>query len=102
MINPNYIPDNLSREDLELQKKQIKKSRSDYKKGIYTPRKKIKSFKSKKSGHIVDFQKRYSKIKSMNDLEAISKEFNGVFWLRSLSPEIDFPNLNKHAEKGKK
>ena len=34
--------------------------------------------------------------------KAISKEFNGVFWLRSLSPEIDFPNLNKHAEKGKK
>jgi DNA polymerase III alpha subunit len=76
MINPNYIPDNLSSDDLELQKKQIKKSRSDYKKGIYTPRKKIKSFKSKKSGHIVDFQKRYSEIKSMNDLEAISKEFN--------------------------
>ena len=76
MINPNYIPDNISKDDLETQKKQIKKSRSDYKKGIYTARKKIKSFKSKKSRHIVDFQKRYGEIKSMNDLEGISKEFN--------------------------
>tara|TARA_R100000234_G_scaffold18838_1_gene10532 strand:- start:215 stop:634 length:420 start_codon:yes stop_codon:yes gene_type:complete len=32
----------------------------------------------------------------------ISPEFKGVFWLRSVSPEIDFPNLNKHSEKGKK
>ncbi len=34
--------------------------------------------------------------------KAISKEFNGVFWLRSLSPEIDFPNLNKHAKEENK
>tara|TARA_R100000655_G_scaffold31517_2_gene63020 strand:+ start:7382 stop:7801 length:420 start_codon:yes stop_codon:yes gene_type:complete len=31
----------------------------------------------------------------------VGPRFEGVFWLRSVSPEIDFPNLNKHSKKEK-
>ena len=40
-----YIPKTLSDSDKKKQKKQLNKSTSDYKKGIYTERKKLESFK---------------------------------------------------------
>lgn len=53
-----YVPKSLSEKDKKLQKKQLKKSADDYDKGKYTPRKKLKSFKSKPSGYIVEVKKK--------------------------------------------
>lgn len=47
-----YIPKSLSVEDKKKQKKQLDKSKSDYKKGKFTERKKLKSFESKKSSFV--------------------------------------------------
>ncbi len=48
----NYIPNTLSKKDKVKQKKQLDKSVSDYKKGKFTQRDKLKSFKSKSSGYV--------------------------------------------------
>jgi len=49
-----YIPKSLSETDKKKQKKQLDKSTSDYKRGIFTERKPLSSFKSKKSSFVVD------------------------------------------------
>jgi len=54
-----YIPPNLTKKDREKQGKMLKKSRSMYKKGVYYTRKKIDSFRSKKSNHIKNAMKIY-------------------------------------------
>jgi hypothetical protein len=53
-----YVPKTLSASDKKLQKKQLKKSAEDYDKGKYTDRKKLKSFKSKPSGYVVEVKKK--------------------------------------------
>ena len=53
-----YIPKSLSKEDKEKQKKQLDKSTKDYKKGVYTQRKKVDSFKSKKSPYVEQVKKK--------------------------------------------
>jgi hypothetical protein len=53
-----YIPKSLSKEDKEKQKKQLDKSTSDYKKGKYTKRDKVESFKSKKSPYVEQVKKK--------------------------------------------
>ena len=45
-----YIPKNLTRRDKKKQIKELKKSRKAYKKNKYYTRKKVKSFKSKRTG----------------------------------------------------
>ena len=50
--NPKRYTAGLSKKDKEKQKKQLDKSVSDYKKGKYTGRKKLESFKEKKSGFV--------------------------------------------------
>lgn len=52
MYSKKYIPDILSQQDKKKQKKQLDKSTSDYKKGKFTKRKKLDSFKSKTSGYV--------------------------------------------------
>ncbi len=54
-----YLPKRLTRKDKAKQKKQLKKSRAAYKKGIYIHRKPLKSFKNKKSQHILNAEKLY-------------------------------------------
>jgi hypothetical protein len=54
-----YIPKRLSKKDKAKQKKQLKKSRAAYKKGIYIHRKPLKSFKNKKSQHLINAEKIY-------------------------------------------
>ncbi len=54
-----YLPLSLSKKDKEKQRKMLMKSRKLYKKGIYFTRKKIDSFRSKKSDHILNAQKIY-------------------------------------------
>jgi hypothetical protein len=53
-----YVPKSLSQKDKKLQKKQLKKSAEDYDKGKYTGRKKLKSFKSKTSGNVLEVRKK--------------------------------------------
>jgi len=54
-----YIPKSLSKRDKKRQVKMINKSKKMYKKGKYYTRKKVKSFKSKKSNHVTNAQKMY-------------------------------------------
>jgi hypothetical protein len=54
-----YLPKRLSKKDKAKQKKQLKKSRAAYKKGIYINRKPLKSFKNKKSQHLIKAEKIY-------------------------------------------
>ena len=54
-----YITKLLSKKDKAKQKKQLKKSRAAYKKGIYIHRKPLKSFKNKKSQHLINAEKIY-------------------------------------------
>ena len=70
-----YLPKKLTFKDKKKQIKMLKKSRKLYKKGIYYTRKNIKSFKSKKSNHILTAKKIYNinKIGATNDLSKKTK-----------------------------
>lgn len=59
-----YLPKKLSKRDRKTIKRELKRSRKKYKKGKYHTRKKVKSFKSKKSSHVVNAQRIY-KIKNV-------------------------------------
>ena len=56
----HYNPTTLTRRDRKIQQAQLNKSRRLYKKGKYHVRRKVKSFKSKKSGHIVNAKRMYN------------------------------------------
>ena len=84
---PKHYLAGLSKDNRATQLKFLRKSRKAYKKGIYIPRPQLKSFKSKKSRHVVDFEKKYN-IK-ISDLKAVAKA-TGV-------PE---PALKKIIKKG--
>lgn len=63
MSNSNYpkkyIPAILSMADKITQKKELNKSRREYNSNVYHTRKKVRSFKSKSSGHIENAKKIY-------------------------------------------
>ena len=71
-IPQRYVPRFLTRKDKRKQKKQLKKSRANYKRGKYYTRKKIKSFKSKTSPHILKARKMY-KIENIKPTQALAK-----------------------------
>ena len=71
-IPQRYVPKFLTRKDKRKQKKQLKKSRENYKRGKYYTRKKIKSFKSKTSPHILKARKMY-KIENIKPTQALAK-----------------------------
>ena len=52
-----YVPTRLTKKDKRKQSKELKKSRKAYKRGKYYTRKKVKSFKSKVSPHILKARK---------------------------------------------
>lgn len=54
-----YIPRYLTKKDKNQQKTQLRKSRKEYKQGRYHTRKKVKSFKSKTSQHILNARRIY-------------------------------------------
>ena len=58
-IIKRYAPKQLSGKDKKKYVKSILKSKKLYKKGIYYTRPKVKSFKSKKSGHVEKAKKMY-------------------------------------------
>tara|TARA_B110000444_G_scaffold40912_1_gene36846 strand:- start:8669 stop:9154 length:486 start_codon:yes stop_codon:yes gene_type:complete len=64
-VPKTYIPTILSKKDKKTVKKGLKKSIMNYKNGKYVTRKKVKSFKSKKSKHILNAEKIY-KIKNLS------------------------------------
>ena len=70
-----YIPQRLTRRDKNRQRKELKKSRSAYKKKQYYTRKKVSSFKNKTSPHILKAQKIYkiNKIKANKELAKKTK-----------------------------
>ena len=59
-MNKKYVPRGLSKKDKNKQTKMIKRSKSGYKKRKYYTRKKVKSFKSKPSGHVANAKKIYN------------------------------------------
>ena len=68
-----YLPKRLTLKDRKKQLNQLKKSRDAYKKHIYISRKKVNSYKSKKSKHILKAQKIY-KLKNISVNNNLSKK----------------------------
>ena len=68
-----YVPKRLTRKDKKKARKELKKSRKAYKKGKYYTRKKVKSFKSKKSNHVVNAMKIYG-VKSVSASPKLAKK----------------------------
>jgi hypothetical protein len=94
-----YVPSRLTKKDKKKQKKEINKSRKAYKKGKYYTRKKVKSFKSKESAHVVKAKKIYgvknisanSKLAkktgcSINALRKIIKKGQGAYYSSGSRP----------------
>lgn len=59
IIPLSYLPRSITRKDRKTQKHMIIKSRKSYKKGIYQNRKKLTSFKTIKSPHMIKASKMY-------------------------------------------
>jgi hypothetical protein len=59
-INLRYLPNILTKKDKLTQGRELLKSRKLYKKGLYHSRRFVKSFKSKKSNHIIKAEKMYN------------------------------------------
>ena len=59
-IKIKYVPLRLTKKDKIKQQKMLNKSRKLYKKGIYYTRKPVKSYKSKKSKHVINAMKIYN------------------------------------------
>lgn len=58
---PKKYVSGLSEKDKEKQKKAIKKSREDYKKGKYTDRPKLKSYENKRSSWVIKYENKYKR-----------------------------------------
>ena len=56
---PKHYTSGLSRKDKKKQPRYLRRSSRNYKKGEYTPRPKLKSFKNKKSNWTTQFKKKY-------------------------------------------
>jgi hypothetical protein len=59
-INLRYLPRGLTKKDRKIQSNELKKSRKMYKKGSYYTRRKIASYPSKRSPHIIKAEKIYN------------------------------------------
>ena len=66
---PKKYTAKLSRKDKKKQLNQLKRSTSSYKKGKYMTRKKLKSFKERKSNWTEKFHKLYPKAKTLKQIE---------------------------------
>jgi len=98
-VPKRYIPKGLTRKDKNKQRDMLKKSRRMYKNGKYYTRKHVKSFKSKKSSHIINAQKIYKVNKiypnkqlsaktgcSVNALSKIVKKGEGAYYSSGSRP----------------
>jgi len=55
-----YVPKNMTKKDKKIIQSELLKSRKNYKNKIYFTRKKVKSFKSKPSKHLLNVKKHYN------------------------------------------
>jgi len=98
-VPEKYIPQSLTKKDKLKQKTQLKKSRSDYKRNKYHTRKKVTSFTSKVSPHILKAistynvtrvlpNKKLSKAKkcSISSLQKIVKKGQGAYFSSGSRP----------------
>ena len=94
-----YIPFRLNKKDKQSQLKMIMRSRKDYKKKIFVTRKKLPSFKSKLSPHILKARSIYKTKKifpnkylskatgcSINGLEKIVRKGEGAYFSSGSRP----------------
>ena len=72
-VPKRYIPTQLSIRDKRMQREMLKKSRKQYKKGKYYTRKKVKSYDSKKSKHIIKAEKMYN-ITNVKPSQSLSRK----------------------------
>jgi len=72
-IPVRYLPFSLKRKEKQKQKRMLEKSRRLYKKGQYYTRKKLDSYHSKTSNHILDARKMY-KIDSIKPSIELAKK----------------------------
>ena len=98
-IPKKYLPPQLTKKDKKKYYKELKKSKQLYKKGKYYTRKKVSSFKSKPSKHVVNARKIYNidKIKpslelsqktgcSVKALQDINKKGQGAYYSSGSRP----------------
>ena len=98
-IPVKYVPKSLKRKDFLKQKKQIIKTRKFYKKGKYITRKKVSSYKSKPSKHLLNVKKIYkiNKLRlnkelqkktkcNLKSLEKIIKKGQGAYYSSGSRP----------------
>lgn len=104
MVLPKHYYSGLSKKNTNEQLNEIKKSQNLYKKGIYHKRKKMKSFKSKKSRHVVEFEQKYCvNITNLNDVEKVTgipkKALNKVIkkGMGAYYSSGSRPNQNAHS-----
>jgi len=94
-----YIPSQLTRKDRKIQLKELAKSRSAYKRGKYYTRLPLRSFQTRKSGHILRAEKMYNVESiqpnrelaekthcSVNALKAIVKKGEGAYYSSGSRP----------------
>jgi len=79
-----YLPKNLSKKDKKKQVQMLLKSRKQYKKNKYFTRKKVASYKSKTSNHVVNARKIYGVEKIIPSKELASKTGCSVAALKKI------------------
>jgi hypothetical protein len=98
-VPQKYIPDGLTNKDKETIKKELKKSKSDYKKSKYYTRKQVDSYNSKTSKHIQKARQMYKTLKitpskylakktgcSLKGLREIEKKGMGAYYSSGSRP----------------
>lgn len=98
-IPQRYIPKHLSKKDKKIIRRELKKSRKQYKNRKYHTRKAVKSFKSKTSSHILNARKMYKTQKiaptkelarktkcSLKGLRDINKKGMGAYYSSGSRP----------------
>lgn len=69
---PKHYTNKLSKRDKKKQIKELNKSKRSYKKGKYYTRKKMRSFKSKKSSWTQKFNQKYPDVKSLSEISKVT------------------------------
>ena len=104
-MNGKYVPKHLTKKDKDIVTRELSKSKKSYKQKKYHTRKRVKSFKSKKSSHVINAKKMYNidKIRpnrqlskktkcSVNSLKKIVKKGKGAYYSSGSRP-----NQNAHS-----
>ena len=84
MYPKKYVPKSLSKKDKKKQKRMLKMSQRQYRSKKYYSREKVKSFKSKKSQHIIKAEKVYNIKKIIPNKELSKKTGCSITGLRKI------------------